>query len=191
MSRSQVRRLCLAGLRASAIACILAVGTFLFAQPASAMPPTPSDAAWHDPPMQFDLCPMYLQKDQPYVDSSAQIRQTQFFNSSGNVVRIAIHGVETDTFSNATMTSYLYGLPHRFTVELTCAGTGDCSGAPGEPNGPTGIGVSGVSERIPMPDRSLLVTAGRFVNFSPQAFSMVPDFGNKGDMAALCAALAP
>jgi hypothetical protein len=53
--------------------------------------------------------------------------------------------------------------------------------------------VQGVVEKIPLPDGSLFITAGRTdgIHHPGETFILSPDKGNQGKIAAFCAALAP
>jgi hypothetical protein len=106
-----------------------------------------------------------------------------FFDGSGTLIRRFIHQLNVDTFSanGKTLTS----LPFTFDLQQSFDDAGTVNHSL----------VSGVIEMIPLPDGSLFVSAGRadFQIGLPGigGHLLTPYDGHTGDIAALCAALAP
>jgi hypothetical protein len=57
----------------------------------------------------------------------------------------------------------------------------------------THIFSNGLVERVPLPDGTLFVSAGRldWINHPTASFLLTPDIGRSGNVAAFCAALSP
>jgi len=104
---------------------------------------------------------------------------TLFFDQDGNIVRIQTHGVEQDVFSANGKT--LFGLPYTNAQFVFDPETGD----------PIRSYGSGVASRVPLPDGSTFLTAGRTDFAAHGDFFVQPDVGAQGDLAAFCAALSP
>jgi hypothetical protein len=115
------------------------------------------------------------------VDSSATLTETDFFNSSGDLTRVLLHVVEQDTFS--ANGNSLTGMPFTFEIDILFDSGGNI----------TNLFASGLAEKVPLPDGSLFITAGR-VDFAahdfPQ-FLITPDVGATVNLAGFCAALSP
>jgi hypothetical protein len=92
-----------------------------------------------------------------------------------------MHVVEQDTFTANGTT--IVGLPFTFSMQFHYDSGGNL----------THMYVNGVFERIPLPDGSLFISAGRvdFVDHGVPGFILSPDHGNPGNLAAFCAALTP
>jgi hypothetical protein len=106
--------------------------------------------------------------------------ETTFYDQSGAVTRIQIHVVEQDVFS--ANGESLTGLPFTFNIQVLF-----------EDGEVTHVYASGLVERVPLPDGTVFVSAGRldFAAHPGSDFRIVPDVGRSGDVAAFCAALAP
>jgi hypothetical protein len=107
--------------------------------------------------------------------------EIDFFNKSGSLTRIYVHGVQQDTYSANGKT--LVGLPYTYNVEMLFDSSGNI----------TNNYANGVYEKIPLPDGSLFISAGRtnFMEHPNVGFLISPDKGNPGNIAGFCAALAP
>jgi hypothetical protein len=105
--------------------------------------------------------------------------ETTFYDQSGEVTRQQIHVVEQDVFTANGQT--LTGLPYTFNLQILF-----------EDGEVTHIYASGVVARVPLPDGTVFLSAGRldFVAHPEAEFRIVPDVGRSGDVAAFCAALA-
>jgi hypothetical protein len=106
--------------------------------------------------------------------------ETTFYDQSGDVTRIQIHVVEQDVFS--ANGESLTGLPFTFNIQVLF-----------EDGEVTHVYASGLVERVPLPDGTVFLSAGRldFAAHPGSDFRIVPDVGRSGDVAAFCAALAP
>jgi hypothetical protein len=113
------------------------------------------------------------------VRESLRGTETDFFDQSGELVRVDNHIVEQDTFSANGKT--LTGEPYTFNVFVSL-----------ENGEVTAILSRGVAEKIPLPDGKLFISAG-VVDFLAQGvpFTLRTDLGVTGDIDALCAALSP
>jgi hypothetical protein len=105
--------------------------------------------------------------------------ETTFYDQNGEVTRQQIHIVEQDVFSADGET--LTGLPFTFNIQVLF-----------EDGEVTHVYASGLVERVPLPDGTVFLSAGRldFVAHPGAEFRIVPDVGRSGDVAAFCAALA-
>jgi hypothetical protein len=115
------------------------------------------------------------------IDGNVTLAGTDFVDDSGVVTRSSWHMVEQDTFTaNGKM---LVGIPFRFNVEVHFDSSGN----------PTHWYIGGVFEKIPLPDGSLFISAGRidFTDHPGATYILSPDKGNPGNIAGFCAALAP
>ncbi len=108
------------------------------------------------------------------------VTQTDFFDKNEMLKKQLQHIEEQDILSASGKT--LTGLPFTYNVEILFSGSEV-----------TNVFVSGVYEKIPLPDGSLFVSAGRtdFVTHPGVFFIISPDKGNPGNVTKLCAALAP
>jgi len=110
--------------------------------------------------------------------------EIDFLDTSGAVTavtKVYLHRVEQDTFTaNGKM---LVGLPFTFNLEILFDSSGN----------PTHGYADGITEKIPLPDGSLFISAGRldFAAHPGATFILSPDKGNPGNVAGFCAALAP
>jgi hypothetical protein len=153
----------------------LLLGMAVFATTAAADQPATSHETLSGTAELTDICSFPVT-----VDFTANVTETEFVDTSGNLTRVDLHLVEQDTFSANGKT--LVGLPYTANVELLFDSSGNITHIYGE----------GVVERILLPNGSLFVTAGRtdFINH-PEGFVPVPDVGAPGDVAGFCAALSP
>jgi hypothetical protein len=105
--------------------------------------------------------------------------ETTFYDQNGEVTRQQIHIVEQDVFS--TDDQSLTGLPFTFNIQVLF-----------EDGEVTHVYASGLVERVPLPDGTVFLSAGRldFAAHPGSDFRIVPDVGRSGDVAAFCAALA-
>jgi hypothetical protein len=95
------------------------------------------------------------------------------------LTRIHQHFTEQDTFTAHGKT--LVGIPYTANLEILFDSSGNV----------THILASGVFEKIPLPDGSLFISAGRidFAAYQGATFILSPDKGNPGNVAGFCAAL--
>jgi len=105
--------------------------------------------------------------------------ETTFYDQSGAVTTIHIHVVEQDTFTANGET--FTGLPYTFNIDVLF-----------EDGEVTHVFASGIVERVPLPDGSVFLSAGRldFAAHPGSDFRIVPDVGRSGNVATFCAALA-
>jgi hypothetical protein len=101
-------------------------------------------------------------------------------DKDGVLTRTFAHSVEQDTFSANGKT--LMGLPYTVNMQFIFDSDGNLIHQFG----------TGIYERVPLPDGSIFISAGRadFVA-NGVSFMLSPDKGNPGNVAAFCAALAP
>jgi hypothetical protein len=114
------------------------------------------------------------------VSAHGDVTVRVHFDSQGRVTAIEAHVTETDTFSANGNT--LVGLPYPALDRLTFDSQGNI----------TSEKVSGIIERVRLPNGKLFISAGLFhPDFTSEGgFTLVPDHGHSGDVGALCAALA-
>ncbi len=154
----------------------VALGTAVFAASAAADPPTRTAFTFTDTAVLTDVCAFPVN-----VEFSISGSETDFFDQSGALTRIQIHNVEQDVFSANGKT--LVGLPYTFNIQILFDGSGEI----------THVFASGQVSRVPLPDGSVFLTAGRadFAAHPDVTFLLQPDRGAQGNLAAFCAALSP
>jgi hypothetical protein len=148
--------------------------TGILAHPAAAVEPTRVPIDDTDTFVVEDIC------DFPVTITATLVgTETTFYDQSGEVTRIQIHVVEQDVFTANGET--LTGLPYTFNLQVLF-----------EDGEVTHVYASGVVARVPLPDGTVFLSAGRldFVAHPGAEFRIVPDVGRSGDVAAFCAALA-
>jgi hypothetical protein len=117
----------------------------------------------------------------PVTVTSTQVGvETTFYDQNGTVTRIQAHAVEQDVFTANGQS--LTGLPYTFNVRVLF-----------EDGELTHVYASGLVSRVPLPDGTMFLSAGRldFAAHPGAEFLIVPDVGRSGNVAAFCAALAP
>jgi hypothetical protein len=114
------------------------------------------------------------------ITSSYVAATTTFYDQGGAIVRTNYHVVEQDVFTANGQS--LTGLPFSFNLHVLF-----------EDGVLTHVYSTGVVERVPLPDGTVFLSAGRldFVAHPGAEFRIVPDVGRSGDVSAFCAALAP
>ena len=163
---------------ALAITAGLTAGLTAITAPAHGVPP---ERTVLEPNVQVnvvsDLCafPVTVTSTFPHT------RKVDFYDSEGALTRTTYHILEQDAFTNPETGTTLQGLPYRFTSVLSFDDDG----------GITSAYASGHHVRVPLPDGSTFLAAGR-VDFFQQGgdFVSVPDSGTSKNADAFCAALA-
>ena len=160
----------------SVFAILAMIFSFANVTAAAAAAPTKTEFSFTSSSVLTDVCSFPV-----HVDSTVSGFEIDFFNSSGELTRIYIHIVEQDTFTANGKT--LTGIPFTFNIEVLFDNSGNV----------TNVFASGVVEKIPLPDGSLFVSAGRldFAAHPGATFLLSPDKGNPGNVAGFCAALSP
>jgi hypothetical protein len=148
--------------------------TGVLAHPAAAIEPTRVPIDQTDTFEVQDICSFPVTITATIVGT-----ETTFYDQSGEITRIQIHVVEQDVFS--TDSTSLTGLPFTFNIQVLF-----------EDGEVTHVYASGLVERVPLPDGTVFLSAGRldFAAHPGSDFRIVPDVGRSGDVAAFCAALA-
>jgi hypothetical protein len=138
--------------------------------------PTKTEFAFTASSVLTDVCSFPI-----VVDSTISGTEIDFFDESGALTRIYNHIVEQDTFTANGKT--LVGIPFTFNIQVLFDSSGNV----------THIYAGGLVEKIPLPDGSLFVSAGRldFTAHPGATFLLSPDKGNPGNIAGFCAALSP
>jgi hypothetical protein len=163
-------------LRLLLLLSLLALGaTAVLAQPAAAVEPTREPIDQTITSVVTDICSFPVTITATLVGT-----ETTFYDQSGAVTRIQIHVVEQDVFT--TNGASLTGLPFTFNIRVLF-----------EDGEVTHVYASGLVERVPLPDGTVFLSAGRldFEAHPGAEFRIVPDVGRSGNVAAFCAALAP
>jgi hypothetical protein len=116
-----------------------------------------------------------------HISANVYITGIDFYDKSGVLTRTNWHMVEQDTFT--ANDKELVGIPFTFHVEWLYNSSGAV----------THEYADGVTEKIPLPDGSLFISAGRvdFTAHPDVSFILSPDKGNPGNIEGFCAALAP
>jgi hypothetical protein len=149
--------------------------TGVLAQPAAAIEPTRVPFEDTFTTVVEDICSFPVT-----ITSTLVGTETTFYDRSGAVTRIQVHVVEQDVFSanGESLTSP----PYTFNLQILI-----------EDGVETHVYASGVVAKVPLPDGTVFLSAGRldFAAHPGSEFRIVPDVGRSGDVAAFCAALAP
>lgn len=158
-------------------ALVLAVGTFgVSVTTAQADKPTKTQL----PPITFspsvltDVCSFSVN-----IEPTVGGTQTLFVDTGGNLIRQRFHFVEQDTFTANGKT--LVGIPFTFNLEFLFDSSGNL----------LQFYADGIVEKIPLPDGSLFISAGR-VDWTAHPgvdWILSADNGNPGNVAGFCAAL--
>jgi hypothetical protein len=115
------------------------------------------------------------------VAESEDVTETDFVNASGSITRIQLHVMEQDTFIANGKT--LVGEPYTANADIRFDSSSNV----------TQLYLEGVLEKVPLPDGSFFMAAGR-VNVVADGFpsiALIPDNGATINLAGLCAALSP
>jgi hypothetical protein len=161
--------------RCAALAASL-VGVTVCASAARADRPVISHYPISDSKLATDLCSFPIT-----VAESEDVTETDFVNSSGTITRIQLHVMEQDTFIANGKT--LVGEPYTANADIRFDSSGNV----------TQLYLEGVLEKVPLPDGSFFMAAGR-VNVVADGFpsiALIPDNGATINLAGLCAALSP
>jgi hypothetical protein len=123
-----------------------------------------------------DICPFPVT-----IDFSADWAITDFTGTDGTLVRTHLAGSETDVFSANGRS--LTGETYHYSYQVLFAPDGTV----------THNYAAGIVEKVRLPDGSLFISAGRldFAAHPGLVFAITPDVGRSGNVAGLCAALAP
>ena len=114
------------------------------------------------------------------LSSTFSIAGIDFVHMNGVVTKSHWHFTSQDTLTANGKT--LVGIPYTYNADVYWDSAGNA----------TGMYVNGVFENIPLPDKGHFKPAGRVdLTDNPLGFTLTPDHGNPGDIAGLCAALAP
>jgi hypothetical protein len=148
--------------------------TGVLAQPAAAIEPTRVPIDDTITSVVDDICSFPVE-----ITATVVGTETTFYDQNGEVTRQQIHLVEQDVFTANGQS--LTGLPFTFNIQVLF-----------EDGEVTHVYASGLVERVPLPDGTVFLSAGRldFVAHPGAEFRIVPDVGRSGDVAAFCAALA-
>ncbi len=162
--------------RCLVIVAIVAVSAAIFAAPAAADQPTKSSDTFETDGILTGVCSFDVG-----VHSTIAYTDIAYYNASGALTRIYDHMVEQDTFTANGKT--LTGMPFAYNLETLYDNGGNVTHVYGD----------GVTEKVPLPDGSLFIAAGRldFLAHPGASWVLSPDKGNPGNIAGFCAALAP
>ena len=160
------------------VALGMLIGLVITASPASADAPIVthfSDTAAATIAGGGELCPFDVE-----ITATIDGTERDYVDRSGQLTRIAFHFVEQDTFE--ANGHQLVGDPFHNIQQVLFDENGNV----------VHVYEVGVIERVPLPSGALFLSAGR-LDFVEHNFDFVftPDQGHSGDLAALCAALAP
>jgi hypothetical protein len=173
------------------IVLVVAASVAIFASPAAAYKPAKTEGTWEGDFVLTDVCSFEVG-----VHAIQEFTEIDFVDASGALTRIYYRAVEQDTFT--ANEKKLVGIPFTFNVEVLFDSGGNVThnfadGIVESGGNVTHNFADGIVEKVPLPDGSLFVSAGRldWVNHPGAAFLLSPDKGNPGNVAAFCAALAP
>ena len=153
----------------------VAVGAAIFTPPAAAAPPTHYPIAFPYSTVLTDVCSFPVN-----LNGIVNGTGIDYFDKSGALTRSSWQVEQQDTFTAYGKT--LVGIPYHTSIEFLFDSSGNLTKMYG----------SGVFEKIPLPDGSLFVSAGRAEFVQRGAVILLsPDKGNPGNLAGFCAALAP
>jgi hypothetical protein len=158
------------------LACILALSASIaFAPAALAGQPPKSEYTYTEYNAITDVCSFPVD-----VVSTLTAVEKDFFDGSGMLTRIGIHYVAQDVYTANGIT--IVGDLYPFNMQILFDENMEI----------THVYVNGVIARIPLPDGSRFLSAGR-VDFIEHAgrYVLSADKGNPGDVAAFCEAFQP
>jgi hypothetical protein len=116
------------------------------------------------------------------VTITSAVEQTvwTYVDKTGATTGVHLHVVEQDTFSANGQT--LTGLPFTFNIDAVF-----------KDGQVTNVFADGLVEKVPLPDGTLFLSAGRLDFAAPgnPIFRITPDVGRSGNLEAFCAALSP
>lgn len=145
-----------------------------------------ASAALANPPVMYEIGPIY---DSAVLTNwcsfpvslsmTYSITATDFSDQSGMLIRTHYHIFNQDTFSANGKT--LVGLPYQASVEVRWDSDGNV----------TSFYVNGVFEKVPLPNGTFNAAGRKNMIENPFGFALAPDNGTPGNIAGLCAALAP
>ncbi|MEE6274551.1 hypothetical protein [Georgenia wangjunii] len=140
---------------------------------AAADPPTRETFVDDAPFVTDEMCPFEVS-----ITGSNTGRATLFYAKSGVLRRVIIHGTEEFTYS--ANGKELVAEPFPYNIHLGFGPDGQLQHSY----------VTGLVLRVPLPDGSTFLSAGRldFV-VTGEGFAITPQVGRSGDVEALCAAL--
>ena len=153
-----------------------AVVAAVFASAAGAAPPQLFQFSFTSTGTLTDVCPFDIT-----IDSTVTGNGEDFFDQNGVLLREHDNIVEQDTFSANGKS--LTGNPFTFNLEFLVDSSGNI----------THLYAAGVAERVPLPDGSQFISAGR-IDFAAHGFPdfiLAPDHGGATNLAGFCAALSP
>jgi len=151
---------------------IAALGCALVATSASATPPQRTHYSYAGPGgTDHSLCGFPIK----LTILIGEDDYTEFFDKDGNLIMSLDHFVQQDQWSANGTT--LTGIP--YTANIQCHNSG----------GVWTCAADGVQEKVPLPDGSLFMGAGRVNPFT--GFAIEPTHGVFKNLAGFCAALAP
>lgn len=106
------------------------------------------------------------------------LSETDYFDANGSPTRVYIHAVETDTFTGPAHS--LVSEPYQYGTFFSLDADGNIVSGQ----------VAGVIVRIPLPDGSLFLSAGRVIlHPNEPVFIFTPDLGRSANLSAFCGAL--
>ncbi|HET8707854.1 MAG TPA: hypothetical protein VFM46_16245 [Pseudomonadales bacterium] len=158
------------------IALVLALSVIGFSAPAvlADSPVMYEIGPIYDNAVLSDMCSFPVSLSMTYT-----IAATDFFDQSGMLIRTHFHVFNQDTFSANGKT--LVGLPYQANAEVRWNSDGTVAS----------FYVNGVFEKVPLPNGTFNAAGRKDVTDNPFGFSLTPDNGTPGNIAGLCAALAP
>jgi hypothetical protein len=160
-------------MRRFALVVLVPAVVLAVAPSAMAVKPFKSSASFTlDPVVVEDICSFPIT-----VVSHIEGTETDFFDSSGSLVRIALFTREQDTFT--ALGKSITGDEYTFKIQILFDEEGNT----------THIYASGVAAKIRFPDGTLFLSAGRldFAAHPGSVFLISPDVGVTGDLDAFCA----
>jgi hypothetical protein len=152
-------------------ALALALGAGLIASPVAAAGPVRSDFTKIYTDVLIGVCQFDVT-----VNGNFSGTEIDFVDSNGVVTRVDYHLFGQDTFMANGKT--LVGSPYPENFQFFFDSSGNL----------TGITANGIYEKHPLSDGGMFMTAGHGELVGD---GFAPQYGNQGNIAALCAALAP
>jgi hypothetical protein len=130
----------------------------------------------NDPGILTDTCSFPVN-----IYPNTLVTAMDFFDKNGALIRTEGFAVEQDMFTANGKT--LYSVVYKYNGQFLYDSSGNFSH----------VYVNGPAVKVPLPDGSLFIAAGRsdFMAHPGASFILTPDKGNPGNIAGFCAALAP
>jgi hypothetical protein len=159
--------------RLAAFLTVIGMGALALAPTAGATPPTHDTFNITGPDTLTGICSFPI-----HLEGNIDVRESVYTDRNGDLTRIVDHVREQDVFSAHGVSIQTF--PYHYSVHVLFDDTGNATHA----------WATGTVVRMRLPDGTLFNSAGRADVFNTNgSFTIVPEMGHSGDLAAFCEAL--